>query len=315
MYPTNVNNTLMLKDAIDLSKAFEADILFSTWYNLSVEDIGYLEISKNGGTTWDLIDLFIGDSKIDNVVRWIDKFYEIDQWIGGEIKIRFRFVSDSSSEVEGWYIDDLRILGKIDNDPPITSCTLSGNMGQNDWHISFVELTLTATDEDGSGVDHIYYTVNGGGQNTYTAPFSIDESGWHTVEYWSVDRLENTENHKDEQFKIDIDDPGIEITQPETGIYWRGKKIWPILELTLLTWSKSFVIRDIEIIVNANDSTSGVNRVEFYIDDELEASDSSVPYSWKWTKLNLFSSHIIKTVAYDDAGNSANDQIMVRKFF
>ena len=315
MYPANMNNTLMLKDAIDLSKAFEADILFSTWYNLSVEDIGYLEISKNGGTTWDLIDLFIGDSKIDNVVRWIDKFYEIDQWIGGEIKIRFRFVSDSSSEVEGWYIDDLRILGKIDNDPPITSCTLSGNMGQNDWHISFVELTLTATDEDGSGVDHIYYTVNGGGQNTYTAPFSIDESGWHTVEYWSVDRLENTENHKDEQFKIDIDDPGIEITQPETGIYWRGKKIWPILESTLLTWSKSFVIRDIEIIVNANDSTSGVNRVEFYIDDELEASDSSVPYSWKWTKLNLFSSHIIKTVVYDDAGNSISDEIIVRKFF
>lgn len=315
MYPANMNNTLTLKDNIDLSKAFEADILFSTWHNLSAGDIGYLEISKNGGTTWELIDSFIGDSKVDNVVRWINKFYEIDQWIGEKIKVRFRFVSDSSSEVEGWYIDDLRILGKIDNDPPITSCTLSGNMGQNDWYISFVEATLTATDEDGSGVDHIYYTVNGEGQNTYTAPFSIDEGGWYTVEYWSVDRLENTENHKDEQFKIDLDDPGIEITQPETGIYWRGKKIWPIFESTLLTWSKSFVIRDIEIIVNANDSTSGVNRVEFYIDDDLEASDSSVPYSWKWTKLNLFSSHIIKTVVYDDAGNSASDEIIVRKFF
>jgi len=315
MYPVNMNNTLTLKDAIDLSKAFEADILFSTWYHLSAGDIGYLEISYNGGTTWDSIDSFIGDSKVDNVVGWINKFYEIDQLIGEEIKVRFRFVSDSSSEVEGWYIDDLRILGKIDNDPPITSCTLSGNMGQNDWHISFVEAILTATDGDGSGVDHIYYTVNGGDQNTYTAPFSIDESGWHTIECWSVDILENTENHKDEQFKIDIDDPGVAITQPETGIYWHRKKIWPILESALLTWPKSFVIGDIEIIVNANDSTSGVTRVEFYIDDKLEVSDGSVPYSWKWTELNLFLSHTIKTVAYDAAGNSVNDEIIVRKFF
>ena len=315
MYPANMNNELILEDTIDLSKAFEADILFSTWYHFSVGDIGNLEISNNGGTTWDLIDSFMGDSKVDNTIRWIGKSYKIDQWIGGEIKIRFRFVSDSSSEAEGWYIDDLRILGKIDNDPPITSCMLSGNMGQNDWYVSSVQVTLSATDEDGSGVDHIYYTIDGGGQKTYTVPFSIDESGSHTVDYWSVDRLENAENHKNEQFKIDVDNPEIEITQPELGIYWRGRKIWPILGSTLLTWSKSFVIRDIEIIVNANDSISGINRVEFYIDDDLEASDSSVPYSWEWTKLNLFSSHTIKTVAYDDAGNSASDEIIVRKFF
>jgi hypothetical protein len=315
MYPANMNNELILEDTIDLSKAFEADILFSTWHNLSMADIGYLEISNNGGAAWDLIDSFMGDSKVDNTIRWIDKSYEIDQWIGAEIKIRFRFVSDSSFEAEGWYVDDLRILGKIDNDPPITSCMLSGNMGQNDWYVSSVQVTLSATDEDGSGVDHIYYTINGGDQSIYTAPFSIDESGLHTVDYWSVDRLENAEDHKNEQFKIDVDNPEIGITQPELGIYWRGRKIWPILGLTLLTWSKSFVIRDIEIMANASDSTSGVNRVEFYIDDELEASDSSVPYSWKWTKLNLFSSHTIKTVAYDDAGNSANDEIIIRKFF
>ena len=315
MYPANMNNELMLEDMIDLSKAFEADILFSTWYNLLSGDEGYLEISNNGGTTWDLIDSFIGDSKLDNTIRWIDEIYQINQWIGEEIKVRFRFVSNSFFEVEGWYIDDLIILGKIDDEPPITSYALSGNMGQNDWYISSVQVTLSATDEDGSGVDHIYYSVDGGDQNIYNASFSIDESGWHTVEYWSVDKLENIENHKNEQFKIDIDDPDVEITNPETGIYWRGKKIWPIFESTLLNWSKSFVIRDIKIIVNANDSTSGVDRVEFYIDDELEASDSSFPYSWKWMKLNLFSSHIIKTIVYDNAGNSANNQIMVRKFF
>jgi len=317
MYLANMNNELILEDTIDLSKAFEADILFSTWHNLSIADVGYLEISNNGGAAWELIDSFVGESKVDNTIRWIDnKPYNMDQWVGAEIKIRFRFVSDSSFEAEGWYVDDLRILGKIDTDPPITSCTLSGgDMGQNDWYISPVKVTLSATDEDGSGVDHIYYTINGGDQMIYNAPFNIDESGSHIVDFWAVDVLENSENHKNEQFKIDVDNPEIEITQPEIGIYWRGKKIWPIFELTLLTWSKSFAIGDIGIVANASDSTSGVNRVEFYVDDELEASDSSFPYSWEWTKLNLFSNHIIKTVVYDDAGNSASDEIIVKKFF
>ena len=50
------------------------------------------------------------------------------------------------------------------------------------------------------------------------------------------------------------------------------------------------------------DETSGIERVEFYVDDELKQTISNGPYEWLWDERILFN-HIIKAVTYDNAGN------------
>ena len=58
----------------------------------------------------------------------------------------------------------------------------------------------------------------------------------------------------------------------------------------------------------------GLDRVEFYVDDELKTTDYNEPYSWNWDEQELFLLYTIKVIAYDTAGNSAIDEIGVWKF-
>ena len=55
------------------------------------------------------------------------------------------------------------------------------------------------------------------------------------------------------------------------------------------------------------------NKVEFYIDDKLEYTDTTEPYEWIWNK-HAIGKHEIKVVAYDDKGNKADDKIDVIKY-
>jgi len=131
---------------------------------------------------------------------------------------------------------------------------------------------------------------------------SVSGNGLHTIEYWSVDNVDNTETHSSESFKIDTQAPTVNITKPDIGIYWRDIKIWPLIEFSLLEWSTPFIIRDITIVASANDATSGIDRVEFYIDSVLKSTDTSIPYEWNWDE-TVFSTHAIEVKAYDAAGH------------
>ena len=74
------------------------------------------------------------------------------------------------------------------------------------------------------------------------------------------------------------------------------------------------VIGGITIEVEASQEEYGINRVEFYIDNEIQQIDDTEPYSWTWDTPAFFK-HTIKVVAVDNTENSANVEITVRKFF
>jgi nitroreductase len=90
--------------------------------------------------------------------------------------------------------------GGQDNTPPVTTCAFTGTQ-QGGAYISPVEVTLTATD-DISGVDYTKYKVDMGNWTTYGGPFTVSSDGTHTVYFYSVDKVGNTEAQKSTSFTI-----------------------------------------------------------------------------------------------------------------
>ena len=105
----------------------------------------------------------------------------------------------------------------------------------------------------------------------------------------------------------DNEPPTVEITKPlKKSLYIGNHRI--------CSWWFTMIVCGIDIEVDASDGESGMNRVEFYINDALKETDTTEPYSGAWAE-NAFGKRIIRVTAYDNAGNSASDEITVWKFF
>jgi len=183
----------------------------------------------------------------------------------------------------------------VDDTPPSTSCSLSGTLGQNAWYTNNVTVTLTATDTQ-SGVNNTSYRIDGGSWQNYATMFNLTSDGTHLIEYYSTDMLGNTENIQSVTLKIDKTLPALNITKPEIGyLYICDKKMTYV--------GQTIAIKGITVKVNSSDPVSGIAKVEFYIDNKLKSTDNTAPYEWKWNE-KIYCKHKLKTVAYDQAGNT-----------
>ena len=89
---------------------------------------------------------------------------------------------------------------------------------------------------------------------------------------------------------IDTEPPILEITYPPEGEYVRGA---------------------ITVSVDASDP-SGIEKVEFYIDDNLVFTDLDHPYEYAWNTTEYSDGvYTIRAVAYDKAGNTAEQEVIV----
>ncbi|HEC82159.1 MAG TPA: DUF11 domain-containing protein [Thermoplasmatales archaeon] len=104
---------------------------------------------------------------------------------------------------------------------------------------------------------------------------------------------------------VDATPPTVKIVKPEKAIYFFNSKI--------MTFPITIVIGAIDVEVQASDSESGVNRVEFYLNGVLKTTDTTPPYVWSWSTPSFFK-HTLKAVAYDNAGNHNSDEVTVWKF-
>ncbi|KAA0002402.1 MAG: DUF362 domain-containing protein, partial [Thermoplasmata archaeon] len=99
--------------------------------------------------------------------------------------------------------------------------------------------------------------------------------------------------------------PAVVILVPkENYLYIAGREIAP-LPVTVIIGKIS-----IEIEVNG---LSEVEKVEFYIDDNLKHTDYEKPYTWLWDEAS-FLAHTIKVIAHYN-GNTISSEIKVWKFF
>lgn len=109
----------------------------------------------------------------------------------------------------------------------------------------------------------------------------------------------------------------VAITKPVPGFYIDDSLKTPFLS-KFLSWFmpkfKPIIIGTITIEANVTQNTSGVNRVDFYIDDVFQVTDTIEPYNFTWNKTAFFT-HQITVMAYDNAGPLNIDTLLVRKFF
>jgi hypothetical protein len=106
-----------------------------------------------------------------------------------------------------------------DTTPPSTLAVLDGTMGQNDWFVSDVIVTLIATDNC-SGVKEVHYAIDGVEQpavSDSTAVFIIAEDGAHTLTYWAVDNALNTEQAASTPVNTETTPPDTTSTPSGTG--------------------------------------------------------------------------------------------------
>jgi murein tripeptide amidase MpaA len=230
---------------------------FWCWYTTENNyDDAFVEVSKDG-RSYDILDIFTGSSS-----SWVYKEYDLSNYSGESLFIRFRYTTDQGTLQEGFYVDDITpiadfgtvttlsssitnhfydITGKTngsyyyrvkghnsvrgwcdfstlekiivtlgeDITPPVTTCSLAGEL-VGDVYVSDVTVTLTATDD--SGIDYTKYKLDDGAWTIYTAPFVVSSNGNHTVHFYSVDTVGNTETEKTCSFIIQKEVPSVTIT-------------------------------------------------------------------------------------------------------
>jgi plastocyanin len=79
-----------------------------------------------------------------------------------------------------------------DTTPPVTGVTVEGTRNSDGAYVGSAEVTVTATDAHGSGVDRIEYSLDGGPYLAYGAPVVVDRAGTHTLAYRATDKAGNT---------------------------------------------------------------------------------------------------------------------------
>jgi len=139
----------------------------------------------------------------------------------------------------------------------------------------------------------IQFNYNGGNAGLRGQPPTIGISkgdGLHF--YLSVYNKQTalTDVDSDVYTPISDSDPSVSITNPSDGATVSGT---------------------VSIQADASDDNE-VTQVEFYIDDELQATDEISPYSWDWDSRSYSNGpHTIKVIAYDTIGQTDEYQISV----
>jgi len=190
------------------------------------------------------------------------------------------FVRGFTSALHGSDIEGTPVNADANNDGKISVVEAFNYAAENDYTADIPQY-----DDNGDKNGHTYPIPNGGDGNLGSVTF--------------------LSGPMDEHFP-----PILKIIKPtESRIYLVGHLLFKRHFFT-----NPIIFGKITVETIAIDNETGVDRVEFYVDDVLNENISYRPFSWVWDE-KTFSKHSLRVVAYDIAGNSASDEITVWKFF
>ncbi len=118
-----------LTRSVDLSKVNKATLNFWTWYDIEKNfDYGYVEVSVDGGKTWDILPgknsstenpngasygpAYTGRSGVSNdnaAAQWVQDQIDLTPYAGKQILLRFEYLTDDAYNAPSWAIDEISI--------------------------------------------------------------------------------------------------------------------------------------------------------------------------------------------------------------
>jgi hypothetical protein len=158
--------------------------------------------------------------------------------------------------------------------PREDNVTINGTMGENGWYISGVWITIPF---DPNYTAAVYYKLDDGDWTLYTGPIYVGNDGRHILLFYYVDYEGNISPTFSYLFKIDSTVPTIML-----NVEYLGRSRY-------------------RISAETSDATSGVDRVEFYLNNYLIYTVDAAPYEWLYKGPGFK----LDAIAYDRAGNSA----------
>jgi hypothetical protein len=262
-------------------------VIFSHEYSFSNDSRGYIETSYNHGDTWNVMKTFHG-----NISELRDVFVTLTTnslWV--------RFTVESKGGNGYWRVWDIDLIGDTRGGPPVSRIIYTGIIPDFWFHVP-VRIEIIASDEL-SGIREIHYLLFGKENIVYQerAKIEISKNGIHQLIWWAVDKLGNEEIPQiSPYFKIDTGEPPeVKIIEPTPGIYMFNNRICPA--------EKVILFGGFTIEAYANDLTSGVYDVAFYLDrDWIGSTKSSYKCYCGYTHAG---EGTLKAVACDFAGNRA----------
>jgi hypothetical protein len=121
-YQSNEDNILTLANPVSLTGALDAQLTFSAKWSLEAGyDYVQVSASSDGGNTWNPLcgkytvpgspAQLQGEPLYDShQTEWVIEEMSLNDFLGQDILIRFRLVSDGFSEFDGFYFDDLQVV-------------------------------------------------------------------------------------------------------------------------------------------------------------------------------------------------------------
>lgn len=120
------DSDMTLTRAFDLTGLESATLEFWTWYDIEENwDYAYVEVSTDGSETWDILQApsttdynpngnsfgwaYTGMSGGGEEPRWIREEVDLGDYVGGEVLIRFEYITDDAVNHPGFAVDDIRI--------------------------------------------------------------------------------------------------------------------------------------------------------------------------------------------------------------
>ncbi|MGD1996631.1 MAG: immune inhibitor A [Anaerolineae bacterium] len=144
----------------DLSGLSSATFRFWTWYDLETGyDYVYLSASDDGGEAWEVLQGSSAASQGDygwayngQSDGWVEEEADLSSYAGGEVWVRFDYVTDDSINGAGFLVDDFSIpeLGLMDSCEEVgeweaEGFVLAGPMVPQRWVVQLVELPAGGT--------------------------------------------------------------------------------------------------------------------------------------------------------------------------
>ena len=167
-----------LRRRVDLTGKTSATLSFWTWYDIEPGwDFGFVQVSTDGGATWKSLPLQGTTSSADpgampTIVAnlpgftgksggWVQKTYDLKDYLGRDILLQFRYMTDWGTTMAGFYVDDISVTTNEGTLFLDTVETLDSAWTANGW-----------TRDHGSGSKPQYYMLEWRNSRPMETPYN-----------------------------------------------------------------------------------------------------------------------------------------------